>query len=156
MVVRPFNDAPGYNFSDSCEIVAIQSCNLTELDFSVRVDFLTDTTDLGAVGVHKDEFVWVSRENGDFVSNSPGQLIEADGSLFYPASDIRITENATAMTTTIKVGDGIGVTIVHNYNTGKEYRTIIVRWFGEIYWTNNYAYYKYWPCFSRGVHCNAS
>ncbi len=115
MVVRPFNAAPGYNYRGSCEIVAIRSCNLTELDFSVRIDYLTETTDLGGVGVHKDEFVWVSRENGDFVSTAPGRSVEPDDSLFYQASDIRIIQNTTAMTTTIRVGDGIGVTIVHNY-----------------------------------------
>ena len=117
-MVRPFNRSMGYTYRGSCEIVAIQSCNQSmgvELDFTVRVDYITETSELGAVGIHKDEYTWVSREDGEYVSTSPGEVVQPDGSLYYPDSDIRVTHNATTMRRTIRVGDGIGITIVHNY-----------------------------------------
>ena len=81
----------------------------------MRVDFISESDDNGAVGVFKDGFQWVSSEDGSFSTTSNEiALIEADGML-YQSSDILIQSNTSSETNTIIVGDGIGVTVVHSY-----------------------------------------
>ena len=50
MMVSPFTRSTSYTFKGSCERVLLQSCN-PSIDFMVRVDFITDSMENGAVGV---------------------------------------------------------------------------------------------------------
>lgn len=112
-VVTPFSSVKSYNFSGSCEIVAIQSCNDTESDvILVTVDYITETSELGAVGVRKDEFMWVSRENGEYFATSGIVDVAADGSFIYPDSNVTVVLSTATETTMISVDH---VTIIHNY-----------------------------------------
>lgn len=115
LMVRPFNGTPSYSFRGTCELIAVMSCTSAVQDFSVRVDFISDTTDNGAVGVFKDGFSWVSREDGSFSTTSEEEpIMEGDGML-YEASDVTVMINESSDTTTISVGDGILATITHSY-----------------------------------------
>ena len=50
MMVSPFTLSTSYTFMGSCERVLLQSCD-SSIDFMVRVDFITDSMENGAVGV---------------------------------------------------------------------------------------------------------
>lgn len=118
LTISPFNATTSYNFRGSCELTALGACDdiSTEADFSIRVDFISDTMANGAVGVYKDGLRWISREDGSFFSDIVASSTSSDSNALE-FSDIAITVmlNVTAMRTVIVVGDGIGVTVVHYY-----------------------------------------
>ena len=105
LTVSPFNStaANSYSFTGTCELVVLQSCSGAQSDFSVRVDFLTDTGATGAVGVFKDGLSWISRENGMVIPSS-----EAVQTVF-------VNQNATLRRNVLEVRDNIMVTVIHNY-----------------------------------------
>lgn len=121
LMVSPFSFTPttGYRFRGTCELTALQSCSGAEPDFAVRVDFLTDTLETGAVGVFRSGLNWISTEEGNFETTSqemPEVIITDDGEQRrYGDSDIVVTMNTTAKTNIIRTEDNILTTITHNY-----------------------------------------
>ena len=86
------------------------------MDFSIRVDFISDTMATGAVGVYKDGLRWISREDGSFVSDIVASPSSSDSqSMQFLENAITVMLDTAAMRTVIEVGDGIGVTVVHYY-----------------------------------------
>ena len=123
-MVRPFNATPSYSFGGTCELVAVKSCVGAEEGFTVRVDFILDTLANGAVGVYKDGFRWVSREDGSFLTTSEEVPNEDEGAMYFETSDITVLLNESSKINTIIVGDGILVDIIHSYG-GKNVKTYL-------------------------------
>ena len=56
-----------YGFMGTCEHIAVSSCgSIPDFDVRVTVDFLTDSMENGAVGLHINDLRYVSREDGSF------------------------------------------------------------------------------------------
>ena len=67
MQVQPFTRTTEYRFNGMCEHIAASPCETIEgFDVRVTVDFLTGSMENGAVGLHVNEFRYVSREDGSF------------------------------------------------------------------------------------------
>ena len=65
--VQTYSFSSTYGFIDVCEHIATSLCEPVEgYDVRVTVDFLTETMDNGAVGLHVNNFRYVSREDGSF------------------------------------------------------------------------------------------
>ena len=118
--VSPFNATPSYQFRGSCELTAVTSCSGVP-DFSVRVDYLTETLDIGAVGVLKDGLVWTVREDRTIESSSSEVPVVSGNTTRYESSAITITRGSEDIS--ISVGDGIGVTVVRSF-AGKLKKTL--------------------------------
>ena len=101
-----------------CELIAVQSCNNTQTDFSIRVDFLRNDTSNGAVGIFKNGLNWVSREDGSFSTSSSEQPTGTVTDRVYTSSRIRVMINSDAQITILR-DDEIGITIIHSYGAGK-------------------------------------
>ena len=87
----------------------------------MRVDFLSNSLLNGAVGVFKDGFNWISREDGSFSTTSTEIAIVKDNrEMLYPTSNISILFNDVLNVTEIRVGGDLMVTILHEYG-GKLY-----------------------------------
>ncbi len=116
--VRPFNSGPGYQFRGTCEVTALQSCNGSRPDFAVRVDYLSDTFDLGAIGILKDGFVWTVREDRTVLTTSTETPSVTGSTSTYVRSDVRVTRNTDNIT--LVVGNGTNVEITRSF-TGMLY-----------------------------------
>ena len=117
LLVSPFNASTSYNFRGTCELIALRSCDESEEpDFAVRVDFISDTMDNGAVGVYRNGLRWISREDGSFFSDIEADSSSDENVMVYSANDIRVTLNASESTTVIEVGGTIQVTVTHVYD----------------------------------------
>ena len=120
LTVSPFNASTSYNFLGSCELIALMSCNGTEPDFSVRVDFISSDDSNGAVGVFLDGLSWISREDGSFSAEiDPTSMPDANTMLFSD-NDVTVRMNASASRTEIQVGGAIDVTVMHNYGGNED------------------------------------
>ena len=119
LMVNYFSAQTQYRIRGTCELIAVQSCNDTQTDFSVRVDFLRDDTSNGAVGIFKDGLNWVSRQDGSFSTTSTEQPTGTATNRFYASSRIRVMINSTEEITTLR-DDEIGITVTHSYG-GKLY-----------------------------------
>ena len=65
--VQTFNRMSAYGFMGTCEYVATSSCNAIEgFDVRVTVDYISETLENGAVGLHVNNLRYVSREDGSF------------------------------------------------------------------------------------------
>ena len=65
--VQPFTRTSDYRFMGICEYTAFSSCNpISGFDVRVTVDYITETLENGAVGLHVNNFRYVSREDGTF------------------------------------------------------------------------------------------
>ena len=118
-MVNYFSAQTQYRIRGTCELIAVQSCNNTQTNFSVRVDFLRDDTNNGAVGIFKDGLNWVSREDGLFSTSSIKQPTGTATDRFYASSRIRVMINSTERITILR-DDEIGITVTHSYG-GKLY-----------------------------------
>ena len=69
--VQTFTKTTEYGFLGTCEHVAVSPClPIAGFDVQVTVDFLTETMDNGAVGLHVNDLRYVSREDGSFDDGS--------------------------------------------------------------------------------------
>ena len=116
-MVQPFNSNTKYSFRGTCELVALTSCNGTEPEFAVRVDFLSDTDSNGAVGVFVGGALWISREDGSLFSDVQADPSSSMGQdvLEYPGHDVTVTLDSAEQRRTIEVGGRIQVTVRHVY-----------------------------------------
>ena len=121
-MVWPFNATPSYSFGGTCELVAVKSCIGAKEGFIVRVDFILDTLAKGAVGVYKDGFRRVSRDDGSFLTASDEVPKEDEGAIYYETRDIIVMVNESSKINTIFVGRGILGNIIHSYR-GKNVKT---------------------------------
>ena len=65
--VQPFTRTSDFRFMGICEYTALSSCNsIPEFDVRVTVDYITETLENGAIGLHVNNFRYVSREDGSF------------------------------------------------------------------------------------------
>ena len=113
--MSPFNSSTLYNFRGTCELIALMSCNETEPDFSVRVDFLSNTASNGAVGVFLDGLSWISREDGSFSAEIDPTSSPDANTMLFSDNDVTVRMNASESRTEIQVGGAIDVTVIHYY-----------------------------------------
>ena len=106
--VKPFSINSMYGFMGTCEHVAFSSCQSDD-EFNVRVtvDFLTESLENGAVGLHVNDLRFVSREDGSFDDGGQTPLVgSTTTSRQYtptPSSrvDVDIGENVTSIVYTV-------------------------------------------------------
>ena len=89
--MQPFTRMSDYRFMGTCEYTALSSCNaISGFDVRVTVDYITETRDSGAVGLHVNDFRYVSREDGSFDDGGqipiPGLSTSSDF-IYAPAGD---------------------------------------------------------------------
>jgi len=111
--VSPFNATPSYQFRGTCELTAVQSCDSSRPDFSVRVDYITDNFDVGAIGVFKDGLRWVISEDRSFFTNSSETPSVSGNETRYASSEVTIIRGSDVME--IAVEDNIGVRISRSF-----------------------------------------
>ena len=69
--VQTFRKSTKYGFMGTCEHVAVSSClPIAGFDIQVTVDFITESMEIGAVGLHVNDLRYVSREDGSFDDGS--------------------------------------------------------------------------------------
>lgn len=124
--ISPFNASLSYQFRGTCELIALQSCNGSRPDFAVRVDYLSDNFGVGAVGVFKDGFRWVVREDRSFFTTSSEVAVVVGNVSTYVASDVAVTREGDVVR--LAVGDEIGVTVTRSFagesNSGEAKNTV--------------------------------
>ena len=111
--MNPFSARPSYRFRGPCELTAVQSCNGTRPDFSVRVDYLSGTFEIGAIGVVKDGSVWTVRENRQFETTSTETPVVSGTTTTFTQADVTISVETNEVV--LSVGDGIGITITRSF-----------------------------------------
>ena len=94
----------------TCEYVATSSCNAIEgFDVRVTVDYISETLENGAVGLHVNELRYVSREDGSF---------DDDGQTPLSSTPSVSAEYAATGDTLVRVSFGTGQTnITFDSNT---------------------------------------
>ena len=66
--VQTYSTSTMYGFMGTCEHVATSLCDAVDgYDVRVTVDFLTESMENGAVGLHVNDLHYVSKEDGSFV-----------------------------------------------------------------------------------------
>ena len=103
-----------YGFMGPCEHVAFSSCQPVDgNDVRVTVDFLTNSLENGAVGLHVGDFRYVSREDGSF--DDGGQLpisVSITGTILYaptPNSQVFV-ERGDSVTSIIYIVTDVSIT----------------------------------------------
>ena len=77
-----------YDFMGTCEHIATSACNaIPGFDVRVTVDFLTESLENGAVGLHVNDLRYVSREDGTFDDGGQIPLFSDASSRVYAAAD---------------------------------------------------------------------
>ena len=81
-----------YGFMGTCEHIATSSCEtIPGFDVRVTVDFLTESLENGAVGLHVNNLRYISREDGSFDDGEQTPLLATPPSAEYAAPrDIRV------------------------------------------------------------------
>ena len=81
-----------YGFMGTCEHIATSPCEtIPGFDVRVTVDFLTESLENGAVGLHVNNFCYVSREDGSFDDGEQTPLSATPSSAEYTAAgDTRV------------------------------------------------------------------
>ena len=86
--VQPFTRTSMYGFMGVCEHIAASSCEtIAGFDVQVTVDFLTESMENGAVGLHINELRYVSREDGSFDDGGQTPVSSTPTSREYAATD---------------------------------------------------------------------
>ena len=86
--MQPFSGNTKYNFMGPCEHTALSSCNpIPFFDVRVTVDFLTESLENGAVGLHVNDLRYVSREDGTFDDGGQIPQMSTTSSRVYAATD---------------------------------------------------------------------
>ena len=74
-----------------CEYTALSSCNaIPGFDVRVTVDYITETLENGAVGLHVNNFRYVSREDGSFDDGGQTPIPGLSTFIYAPAGDTRV------------------------------------------------------------------
>ena len=111
----------------TCEYVATSSCNAIEgFDVRVTVDYISETLENGAVGLHVNELRYVSREDGSFddggqtpLSSTPSVSAE-----YVVTRDTRVQVSmGTGQTNITFANDSLDTDIYIVHNWGK-YKTV--------------------------------
>ena len=118
--VQPFNRSVSYQFRGTCEHTALSLCEgLSDgSKFSINVDFLTESMEMGAVGLFLGDSRWISREDGSYDDGDAEVLTSEAGENFirhiYSAGVIvDLYPNMTTITfTNLDIDE---VIISHNY-----------------------------------------
>ena len=90
-LVQPFTRMSDYRFMGICEYTALSSCiPIPGFDVRVTIDYITETLENGAVGLHVNDFRYVSGEDGSF--DDGGQipisgLSMSSNFIYAPAGD---------------------------------------------------------------------
>ena len=81
-----------YGFMGTCEHIATSPCEaIPGFDVRVTVDFLTESLENGAVGLHVNNLRYVSREDGSFDDGGQTPLSSSPSSAEYAAAgDTRV------------------------------------------------------------------
>ena len=120
-----------YGFMGTCEHIATSPCETsTILGFDVRVtvDFLTESLENGAVGLHVNNLRYVSREDGTFDDGEQISLSSSSSSAEYAAAgDTRVRISFGQGQTNITFDSNTDpsdpldtiIEIVHNYGKNK-------------------------------------
>ena len=112
-----------------CEYTALSSCNaIPGFDVRVTVDYITETLENGAVGLHVNNFRYISREDGSFDDGGQTPLSSSLSSVEYaPAGDTRVRVSMGAGQTNITFDSNTpandprdtDIDIVHNWGKYK-------------------------------------
>lgn len=116
-MVSPFGNLEPFQFDEICELTALSFCNGTSSELAIRVDFIGESLQIGAVGVFKNGIHWISREDGRFktTANELPTLLE-NGTIVYNKSNISVFMNMVQNFTEIFVVDD-AITILHHYGS---------------------------------------
>jgi hypothetical protein len=114
-----------YGFMGTCEHIATSPCEtIPGFDIRVTVDFLTETLENGAVGLHVNNLRYVSREDGSFDDGGQTPLSSSSSSAEYaPTGDtlvlVSFGEGQTNITFDSTVPLGVTIEIIHTYGKNR-------------------------------------
>ena len=127
--VQTYSTSTMYGFMGTCEHVATSLCDAVDgYDVRVTVDFLTESMENGAVGLHVNDLRYVSREDGSFDDGGQTPLSSSLSSAEYaPAGDTRVRVSMGQGQTNITFDSNtlpsdlldIDIDVIHNWGKYK-------------------------------------
>ena len=116
--VRAYTHMSAYSFLGTCEHIATSFCDsVPGLDVQVTVDFLTETMENGAVGLHVNDLRYVSREDGSYDDGDQTPSVTMSTRYEYADTSV-VVERGSGMTNITYRPSGAPVSeieIIHNY-----------------------------------------
>ena len=120
--VRTFSQSSAYRFTGTCEHIATSFCeSVPGLDVRVTIDFLTDSEENGAVGLHINDLRYVSREDGTFDDGDQTPSLSSSTRYEYEATSV-VVNQGDGMTNITYSPSGAPVNeieILHTYGKKK-------------------------------------